>query len=135
MSPHNPDEGPSLIGWRVQRWRSSHQRLIFEARPTNVRKVVLTTNMAETSITISDIVFIVDYGKTKETSYDTLNNTPYLLPSLISKAFARKRKGRAGCVQPGECYHLYLIFVYKAFSEYQLPKTSMNTIAVHLFAN
>jgi ATP-dependent RNA helicase DHX36 len=46
--------------------------------------------MAEASITINDIVFVVDCGKAKETTYDALNNTPCLLPSWISKASARQ---------------------------------------------
>lgn len=46
--------------------------------------------MAETSITINDVVFVVDCGKAKETSYDALNNTPCLLPAWISKASARQ---------------------------------------------
>uniref|UniRef100_A0A0D9ZD54 RNA helicase n=1 Tax=Oryza glumipatula TaxID=40148 RepID=A0A0D9ZD54_9ORYZ len=86
---------------------TAEQRLIFEKPPLNVRKIVLATNMAEASITINDIVFVVDCGKAKETTYDALNNTPCLLPSWISKASARQRRGRAGRVQPGECYHLY----------------------------
>ncbi|KAK9668827.1 hypothetical protein RND81_13G089500 [Saponaria officinalis] len=101
---------------------SSEQRLIFDRPPDGVRKIVLATNMAETSITINDVVFVVDCGKAKETSYDALNNTPCLLPTWISKAAARQRKGRAGRVQPGECYHLYPRCVYDAFIDYQLPE-------------
>ncbi|XP_043694999.1 DExH-box ATP-dependent RNA helicase DExH5, mitochondrial-like [Telopea speciosissima] len=101
---------------------SSEQRLIFEKPEDGVRKIVLATNMAETSITINDVVFVVDCGKAKETSYDALNNTPCLLPSWISKAATRQRRGRAGRVQPGECYHLYPRCVYDAFSDYQLPE-------------
>ncbi|KAK7398828.1 hypothetical protein VNO78_10001 [Psophocarpus tetragonolobus] len=101
---------------------SSEQRLIFENPEGGVRKIVLATNMAETSITINDVVFVVDTGKAKETSYDALNNTPCLLPSWISKAAARQRRGRAGRVQPGECYHLYPRCVYDAFADYQLPE-------------
>lgn len=66
------------------------QKLIFDRPPHGVRKIVLATNMAETSITINDVVFVVDCGKAKETSYDALNNTPCLLPSWISKAAARQ---------------------------------------------
>ncbi|KAK3006766.1 hypothetical protein RJ639_017121, partial [Escallonia herrerae] len=55
-----------------------------------VRKIVLATNIAETSITIDDVVFVIDCGKAKETSYDALNNTPCLLPSWISKVSARQ---------------------------------------------
>uniref|UniRef100_A0A2N9FS29 RNA helicase n=1 Tax=Fagus sylvatica TaxID=28930 RepID=A0A2N9FS29_FAGSY len=62
-----------------------------------VRKIVLATNMAETSITINDVVFVVDCGKAKETSYDALNNTPCLLPSWISKAAARQSPWQEIC--------------------------------------
>lgn len=101
---------------------SSEQKLIFDKPEDGVRKIVLATNMAETSITINDVVFVVDCGKAKETSYDALNNTPCLLPSWISKAAARQRRGRAGRVQSGECYHLYPRCVFDAFSDYQLPE-------------
>lgn len=66
------------------------QRLIFDKPGNGMRKIVLATNMAETSITIDDVVFVVDCGKAKETSYDALNNTPCLLPSWISKAAAQQ---------------------------------------------
>lgn len=72
------------------------QKLIFENPPPNVRKIVLATNMAEASITINDIVFVVDCGKAKETTYDALNNTPCLLPSWISQASARQ----VSCLYP-----------------------------------
>ncbi|CAL4919074.1 unnamed protein product [Urochloa decumbens] len=114
---------------------TAEQRLIFEKPPPNVRKVVLATNMAEASITINDIVFVVDCGKAKETTYDALNNTPCLLPSWISKASARQRRGRAGRVQPGECYHLYPRCVYDAFAEYQLPellRTPLNSLCLQI---
>lgn len=101
---------------------SAEQRLIFDKPRDGVRKIVLATNIAETSITINDVVFVVDCGKAKETSYDALNNTPCLLPSWISKVSAQQRRGRAGRVQPGECYHLYPRCVYDAFADYQLPE-------------
>ncbi|CAH1431364.1 unnamed protein product [Lactuca virosa] len=101
---------------------SSEQRQIFEKPENGVRKIVLATNMAETSITIDDVVFVIDCGKAKETSYDALNNTPCLLPAWISKVSAKQRRGRAGRVQPGECYHLYPRCVFNAFAEYQLPE-------------
>ncbi|VAH55307.1 unnamed protein product [Triticum turgidum subsp. durum] len=101
---------------------SSEQKLIFDKPEPGVRKIVLATNLAETSITINDVVFVVDCGKAKETSYDALNNTPCLLPTWISKASARQRRGRAGRVQSGECFHLYPQCVYNVFADYQLPE-------------
>ncbi|KAK4371730.1 hypothetical protein RND71_007114 [Anisodus tanguticus] len=114
---------------------TTEQKLIFEKPPQNVRKIVLATNMAEASITINDVVFVVDCGKAKETTYDALNNTPCLLPSWISQASARQRRGRAGRVQPGECYHLYPGCVYEAFAEYQLPellRTPLNSLCLQI---
>ncbi|KAL0463523.1 UNVERIFIED_CONTAM: DExH-box ATP-dependent RNA helicase DExH5, mitochondrial [Sesamum latifolium] len=101
---------------------SEEQKLIFNKPEDGIRKIVLATNIAETSITIDDVVFVIDCGKAKETSYDALNNTPCLLPSWISKVSAKQRRGRAGRVQPGECYHLYPRCVFDAFTEYQLPE-------------
>ncbi|KAK6921676.1 Double-stranded RNA-binding domain [Dillenia turbinata] len=101
---------------------SADQRLIFNEPDDGVRKIVLATNIAETSITINDVVFVIDCGKAKESSYDALNNTPCLLPSWISKVSAQQRRGRAGRVQPGECYHFYPRCVYDAFADYQLPE-------------
>ncbi|KAK4350066.1 hypothetical protein RND71_029379 [Anisodus tanguticus] len=101
---------------------SAEQKLIFDKPEDGIRKIVLATNMAETSITVNDVVFVVDCGKAKETSYDAINNTPCLLPSWTSKASSRQRKGRAGRVQSGECYHLYPRCVFEAFADYQLPE-------------
>lgn len=101
---------------------TAEQKLIFGHPPPGVRKIVLATNMAETSITINDVVFVVDCGKAKETSYDALNNTPCLLPSWISQASARQRRGRAGRVKSGVGYHLYPKAVYDAFADYQQPE-------------
>ncbi|XP_051123438.1 DExH-box ATP-dependent RNA helicase DExH3 [Andrographis paniculata] len=114
---------------------TSEQKLVFERPPPNIRKVILATNMAEASITINDVVFVVDCGKAKETTYDALNNTPCLLPSWISQASARQRRGRAGRVQPGECYHLYPRCVYEAFAAYQLPellRTPLNSLCLQI---
>ncbi|KAK9060030.1 hypothetical protein SSX86_020734 [Deinandra increscens subsp. villosa] len=120
--PHLGDPARVLLLACHGSMASTEQRLIFEKPEGGVRKIVLATNIAETSITIDDVVFVIDCGKAKETSYDALNNTPCLLPSWISKVSAKQRRGRAGRVQPGECYHLYPRCVYNAFADYQLPE-------------
>ncbi|KAL2652355.1 hypothetical protein R1flu_020483 [Riccia fluitans] len=98
------------------------QKVIFNPAPPGVRKIVLATNMAETSITINDVVFVVDCGKAKESSYDALNNTPCLLARWISQASVRQRRGRAGRVKPGVAYHLYPRAAYDALEQYQQPE-------------
>eukprot|EP00850_Spirogloea_muscicola_P008113 SM000042S15380 [mRNA] locus=s42:611728:619499:- [translate_table: standard] len=101
---------------------TDEQRLIFKPPRLGVRKIVLATNIVETSITINDVVYVVDCGKMKEKTYDALNNTPCLLPSWISQASARQRSGRAGRVQPGVCFHLYPKVVFEALPKYQQPE-------------
>ncbi|KAL8357923.1 hypothetical protein RB598_002623 [Gaeumannomyces tritici] len=83
------------------------QRKVFAPPPPGKRKVVVATNVAETSITIDDIVVVVDTGKVKETSYDAVTNMRRLDESFASLAACRQRRGRAGRVQEGECYKLY----------------------------
>lgn len=99
-----------------------NQREIFQRPSVGVRKIVLATNIAETSITIDDVVYVIDCGKAKETSYDALNKLACLTPTWISKASAHQRRGRAGRVQPGVCYHLYPKLVYDSMLRYQLPE-------------
>lgn len=112
-----------------------NQREIFDRPPPNKRKIVLATNIAESSITIDDVVYVIDCGKAKETSYDALNKLACLLPSWISKASAHQRRGRAGRVQPGVCYRLYPKLIYDAMLEYQLPeilRTPLQELCLHI---
>ena len=99
------------------------QREIFDRPPAGVRKIVLATNIAETSITIDDVVYVVDGGKAKEKTYDALNQLSCLLPAWVSQAAARQRRGRAGRVQAGVCYHLFTKRQHdEDFAPYQRPE-------------
>ncbi|XP_062166386.1 DExH-box ATP-dependent RNA helicase DExH1 isoform X2 [Alnus glutinosa] len=112
-----------------------NQREIFDRPPPNKRKIVLATNIAESSITIDDVVYVIDSGKAKETSYDALNKLACLLPSWISKASAHQRRGRAGRVQPGICYRLYPKMIHDAMLQYQLPeilRTPLQELCLHI---
>ncbi|KAL5109196.1 ATP-dependent DNA/RNA helicase DHX36 [Taenia crassiceps] len=91
---------------------SARQRVVFEPPPTGKRKVVIATNIAETSITIEDIVYVVDSGQIKITTYDPHTNTSTLARVLVSKANAAQRRGRAGRVRPGQCFHLFSSFTH-----------------------
>ncbi|CAN1277700.1 DExH-box ATP-dependent RNA helicase DExH1 [Linum perenne] len=112
-----------------------NQREIFDQPPPNKRKIVLATNIAESSITIDDVVYVIDCGKAKETSYDALNKLACLLPNWISKASAHQRRGRAGRVQPGVCYRLYPKVIHDAMLQYQLPeilRTPLQELCLHV---
>ncbi|XP_071908513.1 DExH-box ATP-dependent RNA helicase DExH1 isoform X1 [Coffea arabica] len=112
-----------------------NQREIFDRPPPSMRKIVLATNIAESSITIDDVIYVIDCGKAKETSYDALNKLACLLPSWISKASAHQRRGRAGRVQPGLCYRLYPKLIFDAMPQYQLPeilRTPLQELCLHI---
>ena len=85
----------------------TEQRRVFSSAPRGKRKVVVATNVAETSITIEDIVAVIDCGKVKETSFDPQNNMVKLEEVWASRAACKQRRGRAGRVQAGVCYKLY----------------------------
>ncbi len=83
------------------------QRRVFAPAPAGRRKVVVATNVAETSITIDDIVAVVDSGRVKQTSLDAQTGATRLDETWASLAACRQRRGRAGRVRPGACWKLY----------------------------
>ena len=102
---------------------NAEQTAIFQRPPKGKRKIVLSSNIAETSITIDDVVFVIDSGRVKENRYDDLNKMPTLTECWVSKASARQRKGRAGRVKPGFCWHLYSSHTHdNVLDDYQLPE-------------
>ena len=80
------------------------QKKVFLRPPSGVRKIVIATNIAETSITIDDCVCVVDSGRVKENRYDTEKNMATLLECWVAQASAKQRRGRAGRVQAGTAY-------------------------------
>ncbi|KAE8388656.1 P-loop containing nucleoside triphosphate hydrolase protein [Aspergillus alliaceus] len=83
------------------------QRRVFLSPPRGKRKVIAATNVAETSITIEDVVAVIDTGRVKETSYDPKDNMVRLQEVWASQAACKQRRGRAGRVRAGACYKLY----------------------------
>ncbi|KAG9119199.1 DEAH-box ATP-dependent RNA helicase prp22 [Ceratobasidium sp. 392] len=86
---------------------SEMQSKIFEPAPPGARKVVIATNIAETSITIDGIYYVVDPGFVKQNAYDPRLGMDSLVVTPISQAQANQRSGRAGRTGPGKCYRLY----------------------------
>ncbi|XP_061655818.1 3'-5' RNA helicase YTHDC2 isoform X1 [Phyllopteryx taeniolatus] len=101
---------------------SIEQKKAMKNSPLNVRKIILSTNIAETSITINDVVFVIDSGRVKEKSFDTISRISMLKTVWISKASALQRRGRAGRCQPGICFHLFSQLRFNNMQEFQVPQ-------------
>ena len=86
---------------------SELQAKIFEPTPPGVRKVVIATNIAETSLTIDGISFVIDCGFCKQNTYNPTTGMESLVVTPISKAAAQQRAGRAGRTGPGKCFRLF----------------------------
>ncbi|XP_070155640.1 probable ATP-dependent RNA helicase DHX34 isoform X2 [Polyergus mexicanus] len=98
------------------------QDKVFDYAPEGVRKCIVATNIAETSITIDGIRFVADSGKVKEMSYDPSCKMQRLKEFWISKASAEQRKGRSGRTGPGVCYRIYSEEEYKTLERYSTPE-------------
>src|SRR5262249_28994987 len=92
---------------------NEQQARIFLPPPAGARKVVIATNIAETSITIDGIAYVVDAGFSKQKSYNPRSGMEALVVTPISKASAKQRAGRAGRVGPGACFRLYTAWAYE----------------------
>lgn len=101
---------------------TSKQRLAFKRPPKNCWKIVLSTNIAETSITIPDVVYVIDCGKAKKRLFDPYTNMSTFRPHYISQASAKQRQGRAGRCQKGLCIRLYTTTRYESFDAFELPE-------------
>ncbi len=89
------------------RLSKEEQERVFKSPPFGKKKIVISTNIAETSITINDIAAVIDSGLAKLNFYNPFTFTSSLDETLISKASCNQRRGRAGRTQEGVCYRLY----------------------------
>jgi pre-mRNA-splicing factor ATP-dependent RNA helicase DHX16 len=117
---------------------SDLQAKIFEPTPEGARKVVLATNIAETSLTIDGIVYVIDPGFVKENVYNPATGMSNLVVVPCSRASANQRSGRAGRVGPGKCFRLYTKFAYmNEMDESTTPeiqRTNLNGLVLQLKA-
>ena len=98
------------------------QQKVFQPTPPKTRKIILATNIAETSVTVSGVRFVIDPGKSKIKQFRTRLGLDSLLVKPISKSSATQRKGRAGREAPGQCYRLYREQDYQSLPESNTPE-------------
>uniref|UniRef100_A0A667XYK1 RNA helicase n=1 Tax=Myripristis murdjan TaxID=586833 RepID=A0A667XYK1_9TELE len=98
------------------------QQAVFQRPQVGQRKIVLATNIAETSITIDDIVHVVDVGTQKEQNYDPRTKVSCLDTVWISRSNVTQRRGRAGRCQPGHAYHLFPRKRLESMTTFPIPE-------------
>lgn len=99
------------------------------------RKIVVSTNVAESSLTVEGVVYVIDTGLEYTEAYYPEYKSNSLLEGVISKANVKQRKGRAGRTQPGTCFHLYTEKDYEKMEDYPKPdivKTDLTSIILNL---
>jgi len=102
---------------------SQQQAKVFQSPPEEARLCVVATNVAETSLTIPNIKYVVDTGLVKKRYYDKVTGVSSFKIMWTSRASANQRAGRAGRVEPGHCYRLYSSAVFmNEFEEFTMPE-------------
>jgi ATP-dependent RNA helicase DDX35 len=108
---------------------TEQQMYVFEEAPENTRKVIFSTNIAEASVTIDGIVYVVDTGFVKLRAYNPLTGIESLTATPVSKASATQRAGRAGRTKPGKCFRLYTESNFQALDEATIPEIQRSNLA------
>ncbi|PKK25983.1 DEAH (Asp-Glu-Ala-His) box polypeptide 37, partial [Columba livia] len=104
------------------------QAKVFRAPPPDTRLCVVATNVAETSLTIPGIKYVVDCGKVKKRFYDKITGVSSFRVTWISQASADQRAGRAGRTEPGHCYRLYSSAVFMDFEKFSAPEITKRPV-------
>ncbi|CEF67887.1 ATP-dependent RNA helicase DHX29 [Strongyloides ratti] len=107
----------------------SDQHKVFDSVGRGRRKIILSTNIAEASITIDDVVFVIDSGKVKEKTYDPVSRISQLKTQFVAKSNAEQRAGRAGRCKNGYCIRLFSKEDYHGMSDCQVAE--MKRSAIH----
>lgn len=113
------------------------QQRVFDKAPEGHRKVILSTNIAETSVTISGIKYVIDSGLVKIKSFNPLTGIEVLGTTPISKAQALQRSGRAGRESEGACFRLYTeddFFKLKDSPVAEIRRADLSSVVIQLFA-
>ncbi|KAL9062194.1 MAG: hypothetical protein Q9157_009137, partial [Trypethelium eluteriae] len=109
---------------------TEQQMYVFEPAPENTRKIIVATNIAEASVTIDGIVYVVDPGYVKLRAFNPTTSISTLTAVPISHASATQRAGRAGRTRPGKCYRLYTEDAYTTLlPAATVPETQRSDLA------
>lgn len=108
---------------------TDQQMYVFEPTPENTRKVIVATNIAEASVTIDGIVYLIDCGFVKLRAYNPNTGIETLTATPVSKASATQRAGRAGRTKPGKCYRLYTEQAYETLPVATVPEIQRSNLA------
>ena len=108
---------------------TEEQMYVFEPAAENTRKCILATNIAEASITIDGIVYVIDTGFVKLRAYNPTTGIETLTPVSVSKASATQRAGRAGRTKPGKCFRLYTEPAYHSLLSTTIPEIQRSNLA------
>ncbi|KAI0395984.1 P-loop containing nucleoside triphosphate hydrolase protein [Xylariaceae sp. FL0594] len=108
---------------------TEQQMYVFDAPPANTRKVILSTNIAEASVTIDGIVYVIDSGFVKLRAFDPRTGIESLTATPVSKASAAQRAGRAGRTKPGKCFRLFTEEAYQALPDTNPPEIQRSNLA------
>jgi len=117
------------------RLSKEEQEKVFDPAPDGKKKVIISTNIAETSVTISDITTVIDSGLCKLNFYNPRNFTSSLIESSVSKASCNQRKGRAGRTHEGTCYRLYKRMDFETRPEYtteEIYRTDLSEVVLRM---
>ncbi|KAL1838333.1 hypothetical protein VTJ49DRAFT_2794 [Mycothermus thermophilus] len=129
-STHLPPGSQSILPLPLYAGLHADQQMyVFEPAPTNYRKVIFATNIAEASVTIDGIVYVVDSGFVKVRAYNPKTGIESLTATPVSKASAAQRAGRAGRTRPGKCFRLYTEEAYLSLPDSAVPEVQRTNLA------
>jgi ATP-dependent RNA helicase DDX35 len=120
----------ALLGLPLYAGLTSEQQMyVFEPAPESTRKVIASTNIAEASVTVDGIVYVIDCGYAKLRAYNPTTAIETLTAVPISKASARQRAGRAGRTKPGKCFRLYTEEAFNTLPDVTVPEIQRSNLA------
>ncbi|KAI0181451.1 P-loop containing nucleoside triphosphate hydrolase protein [Hypoxylon sp. FL1284] len=125
-----PPSSQSILALPLYAGLSTEQQMyVFDSPPENTRKVIFSTNIAEASVTIDGIVYVIDSGFVKLRAFDPRTSIESLTSTPVSKAAASQRAGRAGRTKPGKCFRLFTEKAFQALPDANIPEIQRSNLA------